>query len=603
MHRSSNLFVGAGMLLSLCPIPIAGAQTTWYVDDDEPPCCYPPNCDGTTPEEPFCKIQDGINAASNGDEVVVLDGTYDVVDVGLDNTRRLWFGSPARAITLRSQNGPQNCIIDCQGSAGSQCRAFDFYQDNASRSTVVEGFTIKGGYAERGTDAVGGGIRCVRSEPTIRGCVIEGNYASDGGGIGFKGDSGRPSPWSPLVTDCTIRDNHTLSYYFGGGGIYCSHHSDVDIVNCSIVGNTSLSSSGGGIYWDDGCDLYIIDCAIVGNTAEDDGGGVYGAWKEALPTRPTWLKRCTIVRNSVEQGSGGGVAVANTQNVLMWMVNNVIAGNEGRGGGSNGGGLAILGYWSSHPVAPEVHLVNVLFAGNVAREGGGVYMKHYMHPDAEIADCTVVGNVANSLGGGIRRGDVPSTDPLDVSNIIVRDNLPSNNQISEHDVNSFDIYYSDVIGVDAQEWDEEGNITADPLFAGGTWGTWTSDADCNSAPGKSKFFDTAQWTDGELVGKLLNPDTAQHLQSVIVANEADSITVWGDFCNLDGDGELDEEYQINDYRLTGTSPCIDAASNPLVPEDVTDLDEDANIAEKMPRDIVMAPRHLDAELVGDTGDG
>ena len=55
----------------------------------------------------FPTIQAGMDAAMNGDEVVVADGIY----TG-DGNRDLDFGG--KLITVRSANGPDNCIIDCE---------------------------------------------------------------------------------------------------------------------------------------------------------------------------------------------------------------------------------------------------------------------------------------------------------------------------------------------------------------------------------------------------------------------------------------------------------------------------------------------------------
>ena len=61
--------VAVGVVL-MGAVSAARAQTTWHVDDD--------NCPGPgsgTPGDPFCRVQDAIDAALDNDEVVVAPGT------------------------------------------------------------------------------------------------------------------------------------------------------------------------------------------------------------------------------------------------------------------------------------------------------------------------------------------------------------------------------------------------------------------------------------------------------------------------------------------------------------------------------------------------
>ena len=114
---------------------------------------------------PFDTIQEGIHAATNADTVQVADGTYHETETD--------FGG--RAITVRSDNGPASCIIDCQ-QAGRGVH----FQSGEGPDAVLEGLTIRNGY----TVDQGGGIRIDASSPTLVGNVVEGCTSEDeGGGI------------------------------------------------------------------------------------------------------------------------------------------------------------------------------------------------------------------------------------------------------------------------------------------------------------------------------------------------------------------------------------------------------------------------------------
>jgi hypothetical protein len=196
----------------------AKAQTTWYVDDDAPndpgpgdPTVSDPNETGS-PEHPFDAIQEGIDAAIDSDTVLVLNGAY----TGHGNRNLRFVG---RLITVRSENGPLTCVINCERSG----RGFYFYSGETHISTV-EGFTITNGLG-----SYGGGIYCSQSSPTISNCIISGNEADwDGGGVYCR-------LGNPTISNCKISRN--VSYFYGGG-ILC-RDGNPTITNCTMTRNSS----------------------------------------------------------------------------------------------------------------------------------------------------------------------------------------------------------------------------------------------------------------------------------------------------------------------------------------------------------------------------
>ncbi|HUU94895.1 MAG TPA: hypothetical protein VM487_04080 [Phycisphaerae bacterium] len=82
----------------------------------------------------YLTIQAGIDAAQDGDTVLVADGTYQ----GVGNYDLDFLG---KAITVRSANGPSRCIIQCAELG----LGFYFWTDEGP-DAVVQGFTIAAGH-------------------------------------------------------------------------------------------------------------------------------------------------------------------------------------------------------------------------------------------------------------------------------------------------------------------------------------------------------------------------------------------------------------------------------------------------------------------------
>ncbi len=212
-------------------------------------------------------IEAAINAARNGDVVLVEDGVH----TGLGNRDISFYG---KAITVKGENGPQNCIIDCQGTETDPHRGFVFL-DGEGADSIVDGLTVTGGFINLDWFKIfppfdGGSIYCYGSNPTIRNCIIRDNKASGWGGGLFIFWTENTQGVSN-IENCRLVGNYASSY---GGGMWTDNYAAIS--NCVIEQNKA-GIGGGGLCCEYSCQA-ITNCTVVGNSANDYGGGIYAPW-------------------------------------------------------------------------------------------------------------------------------------------------------------------------------------------------------------------------------------------------------------------------------------------------------------------------------------
>ena len=305
--------------------------------------------------DPLKTIQAAIDAAAKGDTIVVRDGLY----AGAGNCDVDFAG---KAVTLRSESGPDKCIIDCRGSARDPHRGFIFHRGEGVAS-VLDGFTIINGSAQ-----AGGGICCVGASPLIKNNVLLANTAAAGGAIFCTGSS-------PTIVNNEIAANDAAS---SAGICIAGTAGPIPQISGNVITGNSADTAGGL-----GC--RETNALVTGNViAANDGGGILCAarWPGALS--PTLVANA-ISANAAPALSGGGIAISGCAAIAV--ANTITANTALAGGGvlcSAAGGI----------------VANNLIAGNDARQGGGVCIENASERCVFINN-TLTANNAADCGGAI----------------------------------------------------------------------------------------------------------------------------------------------------------------------------------------------------------
>ncbi len=284
-------------------------------------------------DHPFDTIQEAIDLAGPGDTVVVGDGAY----TGPGNRDMDFRG---KAITVKSQNGALNTIIDCAGSPADPHYGFLFHSGETNTS-VLMGFYFRHGYGD-----YGGAIRCTNSSsPKITDCSFLANEALNDGGAIYSSSS------HPVILRCTFKGNIAGSR----GGAIGNSNSSPTVDQCHFE-QSSATNYGGAMYISNS-GTKVSHSVFFNNTTDGWGAGLI-IWG-CSPI----IENCAFTQNTSSGSIGGGMAIMNGSPI--------VAGTIFKGNSATwGGGLAAF-----NGGTPK--LINLTIVGNTGiNHGGGIYLQN-----------------------------------------------------------------------------------------------------------------------------------------------------------------------------------------------------------------------------------
>ncbi|MCK4512702.1 hypothetical protein KAW64_13240 [bacterium] len=214
----------------------------------------------------FLTIQEGLNAASDGDTVLIAPGVY----AGPGN-KNLTFGGVSTVV--RGLASRDETVIDCEGSGRG------FYIGGGA-APVIEDLMVTNGDTIKG-----GGMYLEGTSPTLRNVRFVDNASIDGGG-GLYCRNG-----SPALEDVLFDDN---TADVQGGGMLCIN-SSASLIDVVFFRNAAQGSGGG-------MTCVFSSPSIAGTVFRRNSAGLGGALYCAA-SNPS-ITSCTMVENEGGMGSG-----------------------------------------------------------------------------------------------------------------------------------------------------------------------------------------------------------------------------------------------------------------------------------------------------------
>jgi len=372
----------------------------------------------------YLSIQDGINAANNGDIVLVDEGTY---------VENIFF--IGKKITVASQffidgeeSHIENTIIDGSSASGEEWASVVHFNGGEDTTSILMGFTLING--EGYQNRMGGGILVVESGAKIVankiiGCKLVA-WQSKGAGI-FAASWEDGTNYHIIIEDNIIEGDSAYCVENDGafgGGIY------IERMNAKIKGNKifdnlvngGISCLGGGICcigYDMNLLVEIIENEIYGNKCYGNnniGGGVYVYYCTTLILDNHIYSNVTQGEEtafSFAHGGGIGIERVNEGSIVS---GNLIEKNKCKNGNwwTWAGGLDIINPEGVPETQNKINVDGNTFRKNKALWGAG---SQAWRSNVNYTNNFFDDNYAQEFGGAIYlKGDLDSSEIINISN-------------------------------------------------------------------------------------------------------------------------------------------------------------------------------------------
>lgn len=279
----------------------------------------------------YSSIQEAFSAATNGDTIVLANGTYTenltVSNKSVVITSQFMFSKNESDIdqtiwlSAAEANSP-DYTIEASGPRTNQLTLLGItFKNNPTTALYFSGYTFIASHLKL-LNNMGGALSIWDGDAIIKHSLFEGNARSDNGGAVDIQLSNEDR--TVVIDSCQFKSNTSVSY---GGGLKGSvYKSSLTVSNSIFTSNTAYK--GGAIAISPGTNAYVTikNNLIVENSAQQEGGGIH------MSGRSSRITNNTIVNNQLSQHGvshkGAGIFLTGSNTfTYTYLTNNIIKFN------------------------------------------------------------------------------------------------------------------------------------------------------------------------------------------------------------------------------------------------------------------------------------